>query len=124
MAIALPNGPAMLEVAFACWALGATPAPVSHRLPPLELQAILALLDPKVIVGGAAARAAGAAVVDEQALYDPLLSAAPLPERISKHVKAIASGGSTGRPKSSSIMQWRYSIRIRRRWACVPATPS
>ena len=99
VAIALPNGPAMLEVAFACWALGATPAPVSHRLPPLELQAILALLEPKVIVGGAAARAAGAAVVDEGALYDPALSSAPLPERISKHVKAIASGGSTGRPK-------------------------
>ena len=71
VAIALPNGPAMLEVAFACWALGATPAPVSHRLPPLELQAILALLEPKVIVGGAAARAAGAAVVDEQSFVRP-----------------------------------------------------
>ena len=90
----------MLEVAFACWVLGATPAPVSHRLPPLELQAMLALLEPKLIVGGAAARAAGAAVVDEERdLYDPLLSAAPLPARIAKHVKAIASGGSTGRPK-------------------------
>jgi bile acid-coenzyme A ligase len=30
VAIALPNGPAFLELAFAAWALGATPAPLSH----------------------------------------------------------------------------------------------
>ncbi|MGB7904682.1 MAG: AMP-binding protein, partial [Steroidobacteraceae bacterium] len=99
VAIALPNGVAFLEVAFACWALGATPAPVSHRLPPLELQALLEVLQPRLVVGGEAARAAGVPVVTEQSLYDPSLSADPLPERVSQHVKAIASGGSTGRPK-------------------------
>jgi bile acid-coenzyme A ligase len=99
VAIALPNGPAFIEVAFACWALGATPAPVSHRLPALELQAILAVLNPRLVVGGDAAAAAGATAVSEQSVYDPSLSAAPLPARVSAHVKAIASGGSTGRPK-------------------------
>jgi bile acid-coenzyme A ligase len=99
VAIALPNGCAFLEIAFACWTLGATPAPVSHRLPPLELRAILELLNPKLVVGGAAARATGATVVEEHALYDPAVAADPLPERIAAHVKAITSGGSTGRPK-------------------------
>jgi bile acid-coenzyme A ligase len=99
VAIALPNGTAFLEVAFACWALGATPAPVSHRLPMLELKALLEVLNPKLVVGGDAVAAAGAHAIDEQALYDDRLSAEPLPLRFSQHVKAIASGGSTGRPK-------------------------
>jgi bile acid-coenzyme A ligase len=99
VAIALPNGTAFLEVAFACWALGATPAPVSHRLPPLELRALLDVLQPRLVVGAEAARATGAHVVTEQQLYDESLSPDPLPARISPHVKAIASGGSTGRPK-------------------------
>ena len=99
VAIALPNGTAFIEVAFACWVLGATPAPVSHRLPTRELRALLDVLNPKVVVGGDAARATGAVVVTAEALYDPELSAEPLPARTSLHVKAIASGGSTGRPK-------------------------
>ena len=99
VAIALPNGTAFLEVAFACWALGATPAPLSHRLPAAELQALLQVLQPRLVVGADAARAAGAKVVTEQELYDPALPAEPLPEIVSPHVKAIASGGSTGRPK-------------------------
>jgi bile acid-coenzyme A ligase len=99
VAIALPNGPAFVELAFACWILGATPAPVSHRLPTLELKAILELMDPRLVVGGEASRATGLAIIDEAALYDPALSADPLPERTARHVKAIPSGGSTGRPK-------------------------
>ena len=99
VAIALPNGSAFLEIAFACWTLGATPAPVSHRLPPLELQALLELLAPKLVVGGAAARVAGATAIDEADLYDAGPDTGPLPLRVSRHVKAIASGGSTGRPK-------------------------
>jgi bile acid-coenzyme A ligase len=99
VAIALPNGTDHLEIAFACWALGATPAPLSPRLPPLELEALLALLKPRVVVGGEAARATGATVISPDQLYDAAASADPLPDRVSTHVKAIASGGSTGRPK-------------------------
>jgi bile acid-coenzyme A ligase len=99
VAIALPNGIPFVEVAFACWVLGATPAPVSHRLPPRELQAIVALLNPKLVIGGSAAQEAGLTVVGEQTLRDPGLSSDPMPERTSMHVKAITSGGSTGRPK-------------------------
>lgn len=99
VAIALPNSLAFLEVAFACWALGATPAPLSHRLPAAELRALLQVLQPRLVVGADAARATGASVLTEHELYDASLPAHPLPERVSPHVKAIASGGSTGRPK-------------------------
>jgi bile acid-coenzyme A ligase len=99
VAIALPNGTDFMEIAFACWAVGATPAPVSYRLPTTELRAILDLMKPRLVVGGEAAREAGATVVSADDLYDPELSAEPLPERIAKYVKAIPSGGSTGRPK-------------------------
>ncbi|WP_309645197.1 AMP-binding protein, partial [Phenylobacterium sp.] len=99
VAIALPNSLAFLEIAFACWILGATPAPVSHRLPTLELKAILDLMRPRLVVGGESSRATGLAITDEASLYDPALSGAPLPERTAPHVKAIPSGGSTGRPK-------------------------
>lgn len=99
VAIALPNSPAFLEIAFACWTIGATPAPVSYRLPPLELKAVLDLLNPKLVVGGGAAGQAGAKVVSAEDLYDPDLSPDPLPGRVARYVKAIPSGGSTGRPK-------------------------
>jgi bile acid-coenzyme A ligase len=86
VALALPNGTAVLELAFGCWMLGATPTPLSHRLPTLELQAMLDVLQPRVVV------------VDEQTTFDAANASTPLPARISPHVKAIASGGSTGRP--------------------------
>jgi bile acid-coenzyme A ligase len=87
VALALPTGTAVLELAFGCWMLGATPTPLSHRLPPLELQAMLDVLRPRL------------AVTDEQSFFDEANANTPLPPRISPHVKAIASGGSTGRPK-------------------------
>jgi bile acid-coenzyme A ligase len=99
VAIALPNGSAFLEIAFATWALGATPAPVSYRLPAPEMIAILELMQPRVVIGGEATRAAGVDFLAESATYDENLSADPLPPKTSRHVKAIASGGSTGRPK-------------------------
>lgn len=97
VALALPTGPAVLELAFGCWMLGATPTPLSHRLPPLELQAMLDVLQPRLAIGDAAI--AGSAVVDERTVFDAANAESPLPPRIASHVKAIASGGSTGRPK-------------------------
>ncbi|MDP3867546.1 AMP-binding protein [Phenylobacterium sp.] len=99
VAIALPNGAAFLELSFAAWILGATPAPVSYRLPAPELTAILDLMQPRVVIGGEATRAAGVPFIDEATTLDESLSPDPLPEMVAKHVKAIASGGSTGRPK-------------------------
>ncbi len=99
VAIALPNGPAFLELAYAAWALGATPAPLSAKLPAAELHAILDLLKPRLIVVEEAPKAGDWPRLSEAETHDPEADPSPLPAIVSKHLKAIASGGSTGRPK-------------------------
>jgi bile acid-coenzyme A ligase len=49
--IALRNTAGFLAAAIGCWKLGATPQPVSWRLPRRELDAIAGLADPKVVLG-------------------------------------------------------------------------
>ncbi len=49
--IALRNTAGFLAAAIGCWKLGATPQPVSWRLPRRELDAIVGLADPKVVLG-------------------------------------------------------------------------
>ena len=45
--IALPNSVEFVATVVACWKLGATPQPVSSRLPKRELDAIVELADPR-----------------------------------------------------------------------------
>ncbi len=97
VALALPNGPAIIELAFGCWMLGATPAPLPHRLPRPELQALVDVLRPRLLVGDSSL--SGVTVVDDQLLVASAAGDARRPVRVALHVKAIASGGSTGRPK-------------------------
>jgi bile acid-coenzyme A ligase len=94
--IGLPNGIEWFESAIAVWKLGATPQPVSARLPGSELEAIIELADPSLVVG---LEAAGRACVAAGYEPDPALSDAPLPPKAAKAWKAPTSGGSTGRPK-------------------------
>ncbi|MFK7898722.1 MAG: AMP-binding protein [Myxococcota bacterium] len=96
--LALPNGLELLESLFACWKLGATPQPISARLPQHEREAIIELVEPKLILGvdpglhdGFKALAPGTDVSGE--------SGEALPDCVSKYRMAICSGGSTGRPK-------------------------
>jgi len=96
--IALPNGLEFVEALFACWKLGATPQPISARLPDHERAAIIELVDPKLIVGvesgGHGDRTClppGFDVSEEDS--------AGLPDKVSQYRMAICSGGSTGRPK-------------------------
>ena len=49
--IALPNGIEFYEAAVATWKLGATPQPISSRLPRVERDAIVALAKPALVVG-------------------------------------------------------------------------
>ena len=49
--IALPNCVDWFVAAAACWVLGATPQPVSPRLPARELEAIVELADRPVVIG-------------------------------------------------------------------------
>ncbi len=97
--IALPNGIEFFESAIACWKLGATPQPVSAKLPAAELEAIIELADPPIVVGGPEADIGDRVRVEAGFEPDQSLSDEPLPEAIAGSWKAPTSGGSTGRPK-------------------------
>ncbi|MGH9016913.1 MAG: AMP-binding protein, partial [Acidimicrobiales bacterium] len=97
--VALPNGVEWLVAVVALWKLGATPQPVSARLPRPELEAVVGLADPVVVLG-----------VDPDVLPDriclPIGFRPPavdgpvdLDDVVSPAWKAPTSGGSTGRPK-------------------------
>jgi bile acid-coenzyme A ligase len=97
--VALPNSVEWFVAVVALWKLGATPQPVSARLPPRELEAVVALADPTVVLG-----------VDPGLLPDriclPVGYRPPAPDGpieladvVSPAWKAPTSGGSTGRPK-------------------------
>src|SRR4051812_19058292 len=97
--VALPNSVAWFVSVAACWKLGAIPQPVSSRLPARELDAIVELANPTVVVG-----AEPGTFPDRVCLptgYDPPLEidGSPLPDAVSPAWKAPTSGGSTGRPK-------------------------
>ena len=96
--IGLPNSVEFVEACVACWKVGAVPQPVSAALPPLELQGVVALANPPLVI------AAGDLALDRPIVdLDHLLAEADddsaLPVVISPAYKAPTSGGSTGRPK-------------------------
>ena len=78
---------------------GAIPKPVSSRLPKRELDAIVELANPKVIVGVDPAEHSGRACLAPG--WEPAgdLDDRMLPDAVSEPFKAMTSGGSTGRPK-------------------------
>ncbi|MBL8558845.1 MAG: AMP-binding protein [Hyphomonadaceae bacterium] len=97
--IALPNGIEFVEACFATWKLGATPQPISAKLPKLERDQIVDLGKPALVVGCAPGAYAPTPSVPEGFAPDASLSDAELPERMAASIKAMTSGGSTGRPK-------------------------
>jgi len=86
VAFAFPNGPDVFALAFGIYRAGATPAPLSPKLPASERAAILALMRP-------------AAFLSEAECGATLADAVPAPAPIAASWKACTSGGSTGRPK-------------------------
>jgi bile acid-coenzyme A ligase len=97
--LALGNGIGFYEAALACWKLGAVPQPISSRLPAPERLALLELARPRLVVGAPPGEVEEARWLPAGFEPDLSLSDAPLPERVSPYFKAMASGGSTGRPK-------------------------
>ncbi|WP_308259306.1 AMP-binding protein [Pseudonocardia sp. H11422] len=94
--IALPNRVRHVEASVAAWKLGAVPQPVSHRLPPGELDALIAVADPALVVGLQPRDRRPWLPGDHDASGE---SAQPLPDVVGPSWKAPTSGGSTGRPK-------------------------
>jgi bile acid-coenzyme A ligase len=97
--IALPNGCEFLEACAATWKLGATPQPISARLPEKERSAIVELAKPALVVGVEPGAYGSHPTLPPG--FEPEMehSDAPLPDVVPEHARAMTSGGSTGRPK-------------------------
>jgi bile acid-coenzyme A ligase len=93
--IGLPNGVEYFVACAAVWKLGAIPQPVSARLPPAELSAIVDLAEPALLVGLHLPGRQSVAAGFDASGYD----GGPLPDAVGASWKAPTSGGSTGRPK-------------------------
>jgi bile acid-coenzyme A ligase len=96
--LALPSCVEHVLVTVAIWKLGATLLPLRHDLPDWEMDRMLELAVPVVLVSDqhhascpVLTRADLAGTVD--------LSADPLPDAVSECVNMVASSGSTGHPK-------------------------
>ncbi|KUI00334.1 AMP-dependent synthetase [Mycolicibacterium acapulense] len=96
--VVLPNSIEWVQAVLATWKLGAIPQPLSPRLPDAELTGLLELR-PRALVVGRADPTGRIASVPAGYVPDESLSDAALPEKVSPVFKAMASGGSTGRPK-------------------------
>ncbi len=102
--VALPNSVAFFEAALAIWKLGATPQPVSAKLPGREFRDIVELADARLVVGAVPSDFPDRATLPAGFEPDPRSPATDLPDtdlpdRTATHFKAPTSGGSTGRPK-------------------------
>lgn len=112
------NTAAFVVAACAIWRAGATPQPLSPRLPIEEQRAVVAIADPRLVLGGEqlefpdrtvlpldGVTGLGPADVDPADPYfaDPCsadsCSGGPLPSLAAPSWKASTSSGSTGRPK-------------------------
>ncbi|WP_458752609.1 AMP-binding protein [Sphingobium xenophagum] len=96
--LALPNSIGFVEAAWGIWKAGATPQPVSFRLPKGELKQIAELAETPIIIGDLPYDA-GYPQVSASTLLSESLDASPLPPTDIPILKAPTSGGSTGRPK-------------------------
>ena len=97
--IALPNGIEFFEACLATWKAGATPQPVSSRLPKFERDQIVEVGAPSLVVGVDPGEYAPIPCLSAGYKPDGALPDTPLPEVTSVSYKAMTSGGSTGRPK-------------------------
>jgi bile acid-coenzyme A ligase len=96
--VSLPNSVEHYLAAIAAWKLGACILPLNPKMPVKEREQLLDIAKPSLIVGvpGEARRPHLSA---EELNMRTGFSAEPLPNCVSRPGKAIASGGSTGRPK-------------------------
>lgn len=96
--LGLPNSVGFVEACYGIWKLGATPQPVSFRLPKGELEAIIELANTPVVIAEFNHKIDRpiVSVADLAAMSD---DDSDLPDATAPVSKAPTSGGSTGRPK-------------------------
>ena len=96
--IAVPNSIDFFIAYVAAWRLGATPQPISSRLPQRELDAIIELANSPVVIGAPEGSVEGK-VCFPHGHRAPDADVSHIPFVVSQAWKAPTSGGSTGRPK-------------------------
>lgn len=96
VAINIPNSPEHVVATFAAYKLGACPVPISHRMPAAERDELLALASPVAVISDAIDLASISR--QEMRSLEAYPDKAP-PDVVPQPFKAIASGGSTGKPK-------------------------
>jgi bile acid-coenzyme A ligase len=96
--LGLTNSVDFIEACWGLWKIGATPQPISHRLPQAEADAVMDLAETPILI-------AGDSLVSHRPRHDVSALIAldpggpPLPDTTAPVYKAPTSGGSTGRPK-------------------------
>ena len=96
--IGLNNGVDFIEACWGLWKIGATPQPISHRLPRAEVDAVMALAETPILIAGASLHSHKPRHdVASLLALDP--GGPPPPDTVAPVYKAPTSGGSTGRPK-------------------------
>lgn len=97
VAIMLPNGCEFHEATVGVWKAGATPCILPSKLPEREASEMLSLAKPKAIIGDTPGTYECQRIGPNSDLseYDE----SPPADAAAKHWKAVASGGSSGRPK-------------------------
>lgn len=96
--LGLPNSIGFVEACWAIWKVGATPQPISFRLPKAELEAIMDLARTPIVIGEFP-HAIDRPLVNADDLLSRSDDDSDLPDVTAPYYKAPTSGGSTGRPK-------------------------
>lgn len=96
--VAVPNSVDFFVAYVAAWRLGATPQPISSRLPEREREAIIDLANPSAVIGAEPGSIEGRTCVPF-GFRAPDRDISHIPKVVSRAWKAPTSGGSTGRPK-------------------------
>ena len=97
VAVMLPNGCEFHEAVAAVWKAGATPCILPSKLPGREASELLALARPAAVIGELSAAYDGPRIAPGAAL--DRFSNTSVADAGAAHWKAVASGGSSGRPK-------------------------
>ncbi|HWF01956.1 MAG TPA: AMP-binding protein [Caulobacteraceae bacterium] len=97
--IGLPNSADFIEACYALWKVGATPQPISFRLPQAEATAVMALAETPILIATDSLESPDRPRYDVEALLALSDDESDLPDVTAPIWKAPTSGGSTGRPK-------------------------
>lgn len=96
--IGLANSVDFIEACWGLWKVGATPQPISHRLPQSEADAVMDLAETPILIAGPQLQSTRPRLeINDLLARDP--GGPPPPDAIAPVWKAPTSGGSTGRPK-------------------------